>query len=83
MTSLTNSSDRELLIDSVLDQLCNGTTTFADAATIIGIPKNEVESMLDGYLWMPSPEQMRVICDAERETLAAIRAMFGNVIQNV
>ena len=74
MTDLNTDPTRTILVHTVLDQICNGTITFADAANLLGIAKDEVESMLDDYPWMPTAEQMRTICEAERQTLEHIRA---------
>ena len=67
----------------VLNSLCNGDITFSDAALELKVSKEDIEDMLDNYVWMPSSDKIVEFCDIERETLSFIREISQPIILKV
>ena len=67
----------------VLNSLCNGDITFSDAALELDVSKEDIEDMLDNYVWMPSSDKIVEFCDIERETLSFIREISQPIILKV
>lgn len=57
----------------VLNSLCNGDISFSEAALELEVSKEDIEDMMDNYMWMPSSDKIIEFCDLERETLSFIR----------
>lgn len=67
----------------VLNSLCNGDITFSEAALELEVSKEDIEDMMDNYMWMPSSDKIVEFCDIERETLSFIREISQPIIFKV
>lgn len=56
----------------ILNSLCNGDISFTEAAEFIGMSKEKVKKMLEGYTWTPSSEKLSELHEIEMETLLYI-----------
>jgi hypothetical protein len=59
--------------DEVLDKLFEGKLTFSEAAGTLGISEDEIISLFNKHEWIPSPEQLDLLMEAERESINYIR----------
>lgn len=57
----------------VLHSLCDGDITFLEASSQLGVTEEIIEEMLENYSWLPSPQRLAELNEAEMETLSYIR----------
>ncbi|SNQ59905.1 hypothetical protein [Candidatus Methanoperedens nitratireducens] len=67
----------------ILHSLCDGDITFSEAADQLGITEKEIEEMLENYSWLPSPQRLAELNEAEMETLSYIREISQQGVSKV
>lgn len=63
----------------ILNSLYDGDITFSEAASKLGVSKDEVEEMMESFDWMPSVSRIVELCEIEKETISQMENRFEHV----
>ena len=58
--------------NDILHSLCKGDITFSEASESLGISRDDVEKILESFVWVPSFDRISELCEMERDTLSLI-----------